>query len=122
MFGEHFKKIKQVNIKSKKFKKILPYDEIVGEQKICFNQGYMRTIYKFENDRAVYCINELESDNELLLEEVSKEDKLTKNIQRDGNVVRYEWSDEYFEEKGKGCSKEEIKKFLKALKYKIKGK
>ena len=90
------------------------------EKKICYNQGYMRTIYKFENDKAISCINELESDVEIFLEVASKEDRLIKNIQRDGNIVRYEWSDEYFQEKGKGCSKEEIKKFLKSLRYKIK--
>ena len=34
MFGEHFKKIKKVNIKPKKSKNILPYDEIIGEKNL----------------------------------------------------------------------------------------
>jgi len=61
----------------------------------------------------------MESDDEIFLK-LYLNDGLTKNVKREKNIISYEWSDEYFEEKGKGCSKEEIKQFLKAQKYKIK--
>ena len=35
-----------------------------------------------------------------------------KNFRREGNIVYYVWSDEYFEKKGKECSKAVIENFF----------
>lgn len=101
---------------------MLPYDELEAELIGYANQFIKRCKYVFEYDKAVACYMEIESDDSLFLEIVDDDfpKKLVKNVTYGGNKVRYEWSDEYFEEKGKGCSKEETKAFLKELGYKIK--
>lgn len=115
---EHLSKVKNIKIKPKKSKVILPKDELNAEFIGYKKQFVIRTKYIFEYDKAVACYNEIESDHEIFLEERTPE--LKKNTKRNGNIVSYEWSDEYFENKGKGQSKEEIKQFLKKMKYKIK--
>ena len=47
-------------------------------------------------------------------------DGLRKNIKRGENILKYEWSDDYFLQKGKGCTKDEVERFLKKQKFKIK--
>ena len=81
------------------------------------NQFVLRTTYIFENDKAIACYMETESNNELYLKQIDP--SLEKNFRREGNIVYYEWSDEYFEKKGKGCSRKVIEKFLKDLGFKI---
>ena len=121
-YSESLTKIKPINVKPKKSKVVLPYDELEAEFIGYANQFIERCKYVFEYDKAVACYMETESDDPLFLEVNNNEliRKLVKNVSYEGNKVRYEWSDEYFEEKGKGCSKEEIKVFLKELGYKIK--
>jgi len=121
MFGlNHLSKVKIFKIKEKKSKEILPKDELVGELVGYKNQFIQRTKYIFEYDKAVACYNEIESDNEIFLEDYSPNDGTRKNVKREGNILSFEWSDEFFEQKGKGSSKEEIKKFLKLMRFKIK--
>lgn len=117
---EHLSKIKKVELKDKKSKEILPKDELIGEFIGYKNQFIQRTKYIFEYDKAVACYNEIESENEIFLENLCPDDGTRKNIKKNGNVLQFEWSDEYFVEKGKGCSKEQIKQLLKASRYKIK--
>ena len=83
------------------------------------NQYVERCRYVFENDKAIACYMEMESDNKIFLEPFPLSESLEKNVKYEGNKKYYEWSDEYFEQKGKGCSKSEIKEFLKALGFKI---
>lgn len=121
-YSESLTKIKPIDVVPKKSEVVLPYDELEAEFIGYANQFIERCKYVFEYDKAVACYMETESDDPLFLEINNNEliRKLVKNVSYDGNKVRYEWSDEYFEEKGKGCSKEEIKAFLKELGYKIK--
>ena len=93
------------------------YDELKAEFVGYANQFVLRTTYIFENDKAIACYMETESNNELYLKQIDP--SLEKNFRREGNIVYYEWSDEYFEQKGKGCSKKVIEKFLKDSGYKI---
>ena len=44
--------------------------------------------------------NSGESNNELYLKQIDP--SLEKNFRREGNIVYYEWSDEYFEKKERG--------------------
>ena len=85
------------------------YDELKAEFVGYANQFVLRTTYIFENDKAIACYMETESNNELYLKQIDP--SLEKNFRREGNVVYYEWSDEYFEKKGKGCSRKVIEKF-----------
>lgn len=121
-YSESLTKIKPIDVVPKKSEVVLPYDELEAELIGYANQFIKRCKYVFEYDKAVACYMETESDAPLFLEIVDDDfpKKLVKNVTYGGNKVRYEWSDEYFEEKGKGCSKEEIKAFLKELGYKIK--
>lgn len=119
--SNHIEKVKEVKVKPKKTKDILPYDELLAEKVGYKNQFIERVKYIFKDGKAVECYNELESDNPIFIDAtLNAGDNLHKNVQLNGNVLSYEWNDKYFEEKGKGCSKSEIKKFLKALGYKIK--
>lgn len=93
------------------------YDELEAEFVGYANQFVLRTTYIFENDKAIACYMETESNNELYLKQIDP--SLEKNFRREGNIVYYEWSDEYFEKKGKGCSRKVIEKFLKDLGFKI---
>lgn len=93
------------------------YDELKAEFVGYANQFVLRATYIFENDKAIACYMETESNNELYLKQIDP--SLEKNYRREGNIVYYEWSDEYFEQKGKGCSKKVIEKFLKDLGFKI---
>lgn len=98
-------------------------DELVAEQKIVYNQGILKTIYKFENNKAISCINISEFSDEEFAKIAFDANKLTpqmfKNVKFDGKVLEYEWSDNFFEQKGKGESKEVIEKFLKDSGWKI---
>ena len=96
---------------------LIIYDELKAEFVGYANQFVLRTTYIFENDKAIACYMETESNNELYLKQIDP--SLEKNFRREGNVVYYEWSDEYFEKKGKGCSRKVIEKFLKELGFKI---
>lgn len=121
MFKDHLTKIKAINIKSKKSKNVLPYEELKGEMVGYKNQFIERVKYVFKDGKAVECYNELETDNPIFFDTILKTgDNLHKNVQINGNILSYEWSDDYFEQKGKGCSKEEIRIFLKKKGYKIK--
>lgn len=93
------------------------YNELKAEFVGYANQFVLRTTYIFENDKAIACYMETESNNELYLKQIDP--SLEKNFRREGNIVYYEWSDEYFEKKGKGCSRKVIEKFLKDLGFKI---
>lgn len=93
------------------------YDELKAEFVGYANQFVLRTTYIFENDKSIACYMETESNNELYLKQIDP--SLEKNFRREGNIVYYEWSDEYFEKKGKGCSRKVIEKFLKELGFKI---
>ena len=93
------------------------YDELKAEFVGYANQFVLRTTYIFENDKAIACYMETESNNELYLKQIDP--SLEKNFRREGNIVYYEWSDEYFKKKGKGCSRKVIEKFLKELGFKI---
>lgn len=93
------------------------YDELKAEFIGYANQFVLRATYVFENDKAIACYMETESNNELYLKQIDP--SLEKNYRREGNIAYYEWSDEYFEQKGKGCSKKVIEKFLKDSGYKI---
>ena len=93
------------------------YDELKAEFVGYANQFVLRATYVFENDKAIACYMETESNNELYLKQIDP--SLEKNYRREGNTAYYEWSDEYFEQKGKGCSKKVIEKFLKDSGYKI---
>lgn len=93
------------------------YDELKAEFVGYANQFVLRTTYIFENDKAIACYMETESNNELYLKQIDP--SLEKNFRREGNIVYYEWSDEYFEKKGKGCSRKVIEKFLKDSGFKI---
>ena len=117
-YHESLTKIKPINVKPKKSKVVLPYDELEAESIGYANQFITRCKYVFEYDKAVACYMEIESDDPLFLEII--DDKLVKNVSYEEGKTKYEWSDEYFEQKGKGCSKEEIKAFLKKMGYKIK--
>ena len=121
-YSESLTKIKPIDVVPKKSEVVLPYDELEAELIGYANQFIKRCKYVFEYDKAVACYMETESDDPLFLDVINNEliKKLVKNVSYEGNKVRYEWSDEYFEEKGKGCSKEEIKAFLKESGYKIK--
>lgn len=88
--------------------------EIVGYKKLYI----MRVRYIFESDKAIACYEEIESDDEIFLKNYFEEQ--TKNVVREGNKLMHEWTDDFFEEKGKGCSKKEIKRWLKFMGYKIK--
>lgn len=79
------------------------YDELKAEFVGYANQFVLRATYVFENDKAIACYMETESNNELYLKQIDP--SLEKNYRREGNIAFYEWSDEYFEQKGKGCSK-----------------
>lgn len=46
---------------------------------------------------------------------------MTKNIEFDGKTLKYEWSDDFFEQKGKGASREVIEQFLKDMGWEIIG-
>ena len=121
---DHLTKISPVNIKPKKSKEILSHDELKAELIGYKNQFIKRCNYVFQNDKAIACYMEMESDNELFLNPFPDDlsylyDPLVKNVRYEGNKKYYEWSDEYFEQKGKGCSKAEIEEFLKALGYTI---
>ena len=121
MFKDHLTKIKVINVKNKKSKNILPYDELKGEMIGYKNQFIERVKYVFKDGKAVECYNELETDNPIFFDTILKTgDNLKKNVQINGKVLSYEWSDDYFEQKGKGCSKKEITIFLKEQGYKIK--
>lgn len=117
---DSLKKIMSIKIKERKNKQPLPYDELeaefIGYKKTFIN----RAKYIFEYDKAVKCYMEMEADNEIFFKVQLQPDNLTKNHKRKGNILTYEWSDFYFEQKGKGCSKQEIKQFLKKQGYKIK--
>ncbi len=93
------------------------HDELKAEFIGYANQFVLRATYVFENDKAIACYMETESNNELYLKQIDP--SLEKNYRREGNIAYYEWSDEYFEQKGKGCSKKVIEKFLKDSGYKI---
>ena len=100
------------------------YDELKAEFIGYANQFIIRSTYVFENNKAIACYMEIESDNELFLKPFPEDlsylyDPLVKNVRYEGNKKYYEWSDEYFEEKGKGCSKAEIEDFLRDLGYTI---
>lgn len=99
-------------------------DELIAEQKIVHNQGLMRTIYKFENNQAISCININEFYDEAFAQiayDANREmTEMIKNIRFDGKTLEYEWSDKFFKEKGKGESKEAIEKKLKQTGWKIK--
>ena len=116
---DHLTKISPVNIKPKKNKEILPHDELKAEKVGYANQYVERCRYVFENDKAIACYMEMESDNKIFLEPFPLSESLEKNVKYEGNRKYYEWSDEYFEQKGKGCSKPEIEEFMKALGFKI---
>lgn len=100
-------------------KQVLPRDEIIGEFVGYKNQFVKRTKYIFEYDKAVKCYNEMETENDIFFEPIYSDKEIIKNIKRNGNILSYEWSDEYFEQMGKGCSKSEIKLLLKMLGFKI---
>lgn len=70
------------------------YDELKAEFVGYANQFVLRTTYIFENDKAIACYMETESNNELYLKQIDP--SLEKNFRREGNIVYYEWSDEYF--------------------------
>ena len=116
---DHLTKISPVNIKPKKSKEILPHDELKAEKVGYANQYVERCRYVFENDKAIACYMEMESDNKIFLEPFPLSESLEKNVKYEGNRKYYEWSDKYFEQKGKGCSKPEIEEFMKALGFKI---
>jgi len=119
--SNHIEKVKSVNIKPKELKKDLPYEELYAEKIGYKNQFIERVKYIFKDGKAVECYNELESENPIFIDAIlNNGQNLHKNVQLNGKVLSYEWNDNYFEEKGKGCSKAEIKKFLKSLGYKIK--
>ena len=119
MFKDSLTKIKPINIKPKKTKNALLHDELKAEFIGYANQFIERCHYVFENDKAIACYMEIESDNPLFLEPVPFADSLEKNVRYEKNKKYYEWSDEYFAKKGKDCSKEEVQEFLKELGYKI---
>ena len=93
-------------------------DELNAELVGYNNLFIMRVKYVFDSDKAIACYEEIESDNEIFLKNYLSGQ--TKNLVREGNKLRYEWADEFFEQKGKGCSKEEIKMWLKSGGYQIK--
>jgi len=114
-------KVNPIKVKEKKSKTVLPKDELMAEF-VGYKKTFIkRTKYIFEYDQAVACYEEIESDYPSILD-IYADDKLCKNIERNGNTIKYEWNDNYFEQKGRGCTKEEIKDFLKSQKYKIKKK
>lgn len=76
------------------------YDELKAEFVGYANQFVLRTTYIFENDKAIACYMETESNNELYLKQIDP--SLEKNFRREGNIVYYEWSDEYFEKRERG--------------------
>jgi len=120
MFKDYLVKIKPVNVTPKKSKNHQPYDELEAELVGYKKQFIQRCKYIFENDKAVKCFMEIESDNPVFLKSTSFTSDLEKNVIYDGNIKKYEWSDDYFLQKGKGCSKEEVKIFLKKSGFKIK--
>ena len=93
-------------------------DELNAELVGYDNLFIMRVKYVFDSDRAIACYQEIESDNEIFLKNYLSEQ--TKNVIKEENKLRYEWTDNFFEQKGKGCSKEEIKIWLKSQGYKTK--
>lgn len=100
------------------------HDELKAEFIGYANQFIIRSTYVFEDNKAIACYMEIESDNELFLNPFPEDllylsDPLVKNVRYEGNKKYYEWSDEYFEEKGKGCSKAEIEDFLRGQGYTI---
>ena len=84
---------------------------------LLFSVGCSNNKINVENDKVIACYMETELNNELYLKQIDP--LLEKNFRREGNVVYYEWSDEYFEKKGKGCSRKVIEKFLKDSGFKI---
>ena len=117
MFKNRLTKIEPIIVKSKKRKKILSKDELEAELIGYRKQFIKRCKYVFKEDKAVACYMEIETNDPIFLQ--SFEQKAEKNVVLDGNKKKFEWSDEYFLQKGKGCSKEEIKSFLKQMGYKI---
>ncbi|NCC71532.1 hypothetical protein EOM09_08220 [bacterium] len=98
-------------------------NELIAEQKLVYNQGISKTTYKFENGKAISCINITEFYNEEFAQIVYNANMINshmfKNIKFNGKILEYEWSDDFFEKKGKGSSKEVIIKFLKDSGWKI---
>lgn len=111
--------LKQAINKKSTSKKIALHDELKAELVGYQKQFIVRAKYIFENNKAIACYMENESDNDLFLEN-NLDVPYYKYRKREGNIVKYEWSDEYFEVKGKGKSKEEITAFLKEQGFKIK--
>lgn len=121
--NESLKKITHSFIKPNIEKKDILVDEIYGEQKIYGNQGVKKTVYKFEDGKAISCFNTEEfydeSFQKIMLEFYEQQQKDLKNMKCAGNIITFEWSDEFFKQKGKGSTPYEIEKFLKNQKYKV---
>lgn len=116
--SESLTKVNHV-IEPKTSDKDILVDQIIGTQKIVFKNT---VIYNFKNGIVDSCLNISEFYDEEAQEiNVGIMKKFhTKNLKVSGNTLTYEWDDEFFEQKGKGATPYQIKKYLKDSKYKVK--